>query len=176
MVTVSVPIYDDNELTDNVKDFSLAVEILTQSPDTLLNDTMYRFQTGFGTYLYVGEEERQSILNGNYGFIEEGEAFKVSLEAHDDLIPFYRFRNQELTGAYLYVGQEERETVLTQYPNFVEEGLAFYTYSTDASQTNDIYRFQTQPGGYMFVGETEKDVITQNYPNFTLEGMAFEAI
>ncbi|BAQ64383.1 FG-GAP-like repeat-containing protein [Geminocystis sp. NIES-3709] len=176
IIIVSVPIYDDDELTDTAKDFSLAVEILTPSPDTLLNDSVYRFSTGSGTYIYVGEEERESILATGYDFIEEGEAFKVSFEANDELIPIYRFRNQDLMGAYLYVGQEERESILAQYPNFVEEGLAFYTYDADSDQTNDIYRFQTQAGGYIFVEETEKNVITQNYQNFTLEGIAFEAI
>ncbi len=58
----------------------------------------------------------------------------------------------------------------------MEEGLAFYTYDADSDQTNEIYRFQTQPGSYIFVKEAEKDVITQNYPNFTLEDIAFEAI
>jgi len=172
-ITINVPIYDDDEFTGAVKDFSLQVEIIS---DPLLNDRMYRFQTGFGTYLYVGEEERQTILASNFGFIDEGEAFNVSLEADDNLIPIYRFRNEDLKGAYLYVGEEERANLLTQNLNFVEEGLAFYTYGANASQANDISRFQTQPGGYIFVGETEKNIITQNYPNFTLEGIAFESL
>ncbi|MGI0482011.1 choice-of-anchor I family protein [Geminocystis sp. CENA526] len=145
--------------------------------DPILDDQIYRFRTGNGTYLYVGDEERQRVLEGNYGFVYEGEAFKVSFEDNDELIPIYRFRNTNLTGAYLYVGEEERQNLLNVNNfGFVQEGLAFYTYGADAQKGEDIYRFSTVPGGYIFVGEAERQSIQQNYSSFNLEGIAFEVI
>jgi len=147
--------------------------IFLNNQDTLLNTQIYRFRTGEGTYLYVADEERQSILASDYGFVEEGGIFKVSMEMNDDLISIYRFRNINLTGAYLYVGEEERQNILQSGYGFVEEGLAFYTYGAMSPQGQEIYRFQTTPGGYIFVGEEERQSILQNYASFIEEGVAF---
>ncbi|WP_017295382.1 hypothetical protein [Geminocystis herdmanii] len=148
-------------------------ETISLNKDSLLNTQIYRFRTGEGTYLYVGDEERQSILVSNYNFVEEGEVFKVSMTMDDDLIPIYRFRNTNLTGAYLYVGEEERQSILQSDYGFVEEGLAFYTYGAMSDQGQDIYRFQTSPGAYIFVAEEERQSILENYSTFTEEGVAF---
>ncbi|MGI0480225.1 antibiotic biosynthesis monooxygenase [Geminocystis sp. CENA526] len=156
--------------------------IITTTPDhthddDLLTTPMYRFRTGDGTYMYVGEEERQSILTNFTSFVEEGEAFKVATQANDDLISIYRFRNTDLAGAYIYVGEEERQSILANYTDtFVEEGLAFYAYGADANKADDIFRFQTLPGSYMYVGEQERDSIISGNFGFVDEGVAFEAI
>ncbi|WP_017294332.1 choice-of-anchor I family protein [Geminocystis herdmanii] len=155
----------------------LVEDLIIDPTDPLLNDQIYRFRTGNGTYLYVGDEEKQRVLQGNFGFVEEGEAFKVSFEAHDELIPIYRFRNSNLAGAYLYVGEAERQSLLTGNNfGFVQEGLAFYTYGADTQKGEDIYRFSTVPGGYIFVGEAERQSIQQNYSSFNQEGIAFEVL
>lgn len=144
--------------------------------DPLLNTSIYRFRTGNATYIYVGAEERQQIIDGGYGFEEEGETFKVSLEAGENLNPIYRFRNNDLAGAYLYVGEAERQSIKQNFDNFIEEGLAFHTYGADVQQGNDIFRFQTQPGGYIFVNEAERQSILEGGYNFTEEGIAFETL
>lgn len=167
------PIAEDTR----IQNLNFRNDTILDGTDPLLNDQIYRFRTGNGTYLYVGEEEKQSVLQGNFGFVEEGEAFKVSFEDNDELIPIYRFRNTNLASAYLYVGEAERQNLLNVNNfGFVEEGLAFYTYGADAQQGEDIYRFQTQHGGYIFVGEAERQSIVQNLSSFNLEGIAFEAL
>ncbi|BAQ66145.1 choice-of-anchor I domain-containing protein [Geminocystis sp. NIES-3709] len=167
------PISEDTRIQNlNFRD-----DTILDDTDPLLNDQIYRFRTGNGTYLYVGAEERQSILQSNFGFVEEGEAFKASFEDDDELTPIYRFRNTNLTGSYLYVGEEERQNLLNNNNfGFVQEGLAFYTYGADAQQGEDIYRFSTVPGGYILVGNEERQSIVQNYSSFTQEGIAFEAL
>lgn len=163
-------------------DFRLteALNTTTTNPppqNDLLTTPMYRFRTGNGTYMYVGEEERQSIRTNFTSFVDEGEAFKVATQANDELISIYRFRNADLAGAYIYVGEEERQSILANYAdNFVQEGLAFYAYGADANKADDISRFQTNPGSYLFVGEQERQSINQGNFGFTDQGIAFEAL
>ncbi len=144
-----------------------------------LNNPMYRFQNTeiAGTYLFVGEEEKQNIINNFPQFQEEGFAFSVATQPGDDLIPIYRFQNTQIQGTYLYVGETERQNMISNFPQFREEGLAFYAFGADSNQADDIYRFQNSnlPGTYLFVGESEKQNIRQNFPGFIEEGMAFEA-
>lgn len=149
------------------------------TPRSALNNPIYRFQNTEipGTYLYVGEEERQSILNNYPKFEEEGFAFSVATQPGDGLIPIYRFQNTQIQGTYLYVGQEERQSILQSFPQFREEGLAFYAFGANANQADSLYRFQNDnlPGTYLFVGQNERQSILQNYSNFSEEGIAFEA-
>jgi hypothetical protein len=92
-----------------------------------LNTPVYRFQNTAvpGTYLYVGEEERQDILDNFPNFTEEGRAFQVGVAPGDNLLPIYRFQNTSQPGTYLYVGEQERQSILANNSNFIEEGLAF---------------------------------------------------
>lgn len=147
------------------------------SQDDLLTTPMYRFRTGNGTYMYVGEQERQSIRSNFPSFVDEGEAFKVATQAKDELISIYRFRNLNTPGAYIYVGEQERQNILANYgDHFVQEGLAFYAYGANANKADDIFRFQTSPGSYLFVGEQERQSINQGNFGFTEQGIAFEAL
>ncbi len=143
-----------------------------------LDRPFYRFQNSDrpGTYLFVGEEERQSILQNFTQFQEEGRAFSVSSEPKDDLIRFNRFQNQNVPGTYLYAGEEESINIRQNFPNFNEEGIAFYAYDANAGLGIDFYRFQNtqQPGTYIFVGEEERQSIIANFPQFVEEGIAFE--
>jgi trimeric autotransporter adhesin len=145
-----------------------------------LTTSIYRFQnTGItGTYLFVGDEERQSVLNNNPGFALEGEAFKVGVQAGDDLLPVYRFQNLDRQGTYLYVGEEERQNILATNPRFQEEGRAFYVLDPASDKGTEIYRFRNTEAGkdgtYIFVGAQERDNIQANFSNYVLEGVAFE--
>ena len=155
------------------------------SSDSLFDTSIIRFQniTRQGTYLYVGEDEAQSVRT-NFAdiFIEEGEAFQVAStpSENDDLITIYRFASSEDPGTYLYVNAEERRDILQDYrSNFQEDGIAFYTYGADADQGVDIFRLQSidNPGTYVFVQEAEKDLILRDFSNsFNLEGVAFEVV
>jgi hypothetical protein len=148
--------------------------------DELLTTPFTRFQNSDrpGTYLFAGPQESQSILQNFPNFIEEGTAFKVAVEANDDLIRINRFQNTDVPGTYLFAGEQESQSIRQNFPNFVEEGIAFYVYDSNASKGVDFYRFQNtqQPGTYIFVGEEEKNNILANFPQFQLEGVAFEVV
>ncbi|MGI0481757.1 putative Ig domain-containing protein [Geminocystis sp. CENA526] len=146
-----------------------------------LNDPLFRFQNidRPGTYLFVGNEERISVLN-EYSppFVEEGFAFNVSYGEEEGLVRFNRFQNKNVPGTYLFAGEEESVSIRENYSDvFTEEGIAFYALDAQANIGVDYYRFQNteQPGTYIFVGEAEKTSILNNYPQFQLEGIAFEA-
>ena len=146
----------------------------------LLPNTLNRFQNSDtpGSYMYAGEEESVNIRANFPQFVEEGEAFEVSLQAKDDddLIAFNRFQNSDVPGSYIYAGEEESVNIRANFPQFVEEGIAFYTFGADADRGADIYRFQNsnQPGTFIFVGEEEAVNIRANFPQFVEEGIAFE--
>ena len=140
---------------------------------------IYRFQSNErpGTYLFVGEEERQSI-NTNFAnsFVEEGIAFQAAVQPGDDLIGLNRFQNGNVPGTYLYAGEEESQDIRVNFPNFIEEGIAFYVYGSGAGE-NQFFRFQNSsvPGTYLYATGSEAENIRANFPNFIEEGIAFEA-
>ena len=148
-----------------------------------LNTPIYRFQSNAmpGTYLFVGEEEKQNI-NQNFAndFIEEGIAFTAATEPDDDLMPLFRFQSTQQPGTYLFVAEEERNSINAD-PNlsssFTEEGLAFYVYGAGAGEETPFIRFQNSliPGTYLYATGAEADNIRLNFPNYVEEGNAFEA-
>ncbi|BAQ64319.1 hypothetical protein [Geminocystis sp. NIES-3709] len=164
--------YDKNVIPEDIETM---VKNGNTTSDSLLNDTIYRFRTGNGGYIFVAEEERQNILQNEPNFIDEGSAFRVSLQQKDDLIAFNRFQNTEKKGAYLYATEAESISIRENNPEFVEEGIAFYAFDGDANKGIDFYRFNNN-GSYIYVAETEKDQVMTQYPDFILEGIAFEAI
>lgn len=161
---------------------------------------MYRFKnTSFstGAYLFVGEEEKNSILaNPDYNktFKLEGDgnpAFQVSLTPENDLTGFYRLRSDELQGTYLFVGQEEYNSIFSANSNqknkWIKEGLDsngndiadFYAYSAGADKGLPFNRFQNENSGYLFAGVEETTSILNNpsFANaFTNQGAAFEGL
>jgi len=141
-------------------------------PDTLI----HRFRTGIGSYIYVDDTEKQSIVENYPSFAYEGEAFRVSSQDGDGLLAIHRFRNSDLGSAYLYVGETEKQAIIDNYSNFIYEGLAFYVQGAESQQADSIYRFQTQPGAYIFVPENERQQILANNLNFVEEGISFEAL
>ncbi|MGK7898933.1 MAG: PQQ-dependent sugar dehydrogenase [Xenococcus sp. (in: cyanobacteria)] len=148
-----------------------------------LDSPIYRFQSNItpGTYLYVGEAERNSI-NQNFAdsFTEEGLAFNVSSDAEDELIPLFRLQSIQRPGTYLYVGEQERNNINSD-PNFsnsfIEEGIAFYVYGVGAGIETPFTRFQNAdlPGTYLYATGAEADSIRNGFSNFIEEGFAFEA-
>ncbi|BAQ61272.1 alkaline phosphatase [Geminocystis sp. NIES-3708] len=88
---------------------------------------IYRFQNTdvVGTYLYTGEQERQSIKQNNPNFQEEGIAFYVYGADANKANDIYRFQNLDQPGTYLFVGEAEKNNILANFSNFRLEGVAF---------------------------------------------------
>ena len=89
----------------------------------------FRFQSSNnpGRYIYVGEEERNSI-NQNFAesFTEEGIAFFAFGVGAGEGTEFVRFRNLNSPENYLYATGEEAQTIRDNFSDtFVEEGIAF---------------------------------------------------
>ncbi len=148
--------------------------------DSLFYTPIYRFQNSDvpGTYLFVGPQERDNILANFPNFVEEGFAFRVGVEAGDDLIPLYRFQSNIVPGTYLFAGEQESNNIRENFSeSFTEEGLAFYVYGAGDGLGTDFSRFQNsdRPGTYLFATGEERDNIRANFPNFMEEGLAFEA-
>ncbi len=157
-----------------------ASELELKAKPSPLNSPIYRFQNSKipGTYLFVGEEERDRI-NENFAdtFTEEGLAFKVAVEEGDDLIPLYRFQSTITPGTYLFAQEEERVSIKENFADsFTEEGLAFYVYAPGSDLGTEFSRFQNRDrqGTYLFATGEERNNIRANFPNFLEEGIAFE--
>lgn len=171
-------IEESNE-TNNTYSRNFTVVNSTTPPTTsLLNTPIYRFQNAQlpGTYLFVGEIERDNILTNFPQFDLEGFAFYVANQPADNLVRFNRFQNSLVPGTYLYATEGESMSIRQNFPEFEEEGIAFYAYSADADIGTDYYRFQNNqvPGTYLFVNAEERQSILQNFPQFVEEGVAFE--
>ena len=166
-------------------------------PDTAID--LYRFRNttlDTGTYLFVGEQERNNILNNsnlNEIFELEGNdpAFQASIEEEDDLLPFYRLRSVDVEGTYLFVGEQEYDNIFDensdQRDKWIPEGLDgeedvadFYLYGVGAGEGIEFNRFRNNNNGtYLFAGPPETEAI-DNDPDlsaiFTNEGIAFESL
>jgi|GEM_PF-2530111 len=157
--------------------FTLTVE------ENNLNSPIYRFQSNQipGTYIFVGDAERQTINQNFAGSLsEEGLAFNAAIGPEDGLTPLYRFQSNQLPGTYIFVGEEERNSINSNpnfSSNFNEEGIAFYAYGAGSAIGSSFTRFQNSlvPGTYIYATGTEADNIRANFPNFVEEGIAFEA-
>ena len=149
-----------------------------------LTTPMYRLRNNSipGTYLFVGQQEAQSIAqNPTYSnFVNEGFAFAVATSQTDPLLqPFYRFANTSpgRQGTYLFAGKQEADNITKNYPNFRLDGLAFYALNAGAGGGSiDFSRFQNLgiPGTYLFAGPSESVALKSN-SSFRLEGLAFAA-
>ena len=129
----------------------------------------------------MGEEERSNIASYFPNFTEEGMAFKVGSEPHDDLIAMYRFQSKIVPGTYLYAGEQERNNVNQHYSDsFIEEGLSFYVYGVGEGKGATFYRFRNsnpnRGSNYLFATGEEAEYIRHNFPDLLEEGAAFEAL
>ena len=162
---------------------------------------LYRFRnTSFstGTYLFVGEQERDNILNDpnlSQTFILEGDgnrAFVASTESGDGLVPLYRLRNLDILGTYLFVSTQEYNAIFAedspQRNKWAKEGLdtnggdipEFYVYGVGANRGTEFNRFQNRENNtFLFAGPSETAAINSdpNLPRtFIDQGGAFESL
>jgi subtilisin-like proprotein convertase family protein len=170
-----------------------------EPPDQTIE--LFRFRnTTFdtGTYVFVGAEERDDILENpdlNQTFELEGDgnaAFVASTEEGEDLVPFYRLASLDIPGTYLFASTEEYDAIFAEdspYRNIWEkEGLdeagedvpEFYLYEDTAERGIVFNRFQnTENGTFLYASEEETAVI-ENDPNlsdlFTNQGIAFKSL
>ncbi|MDJ0534957.1 MAG: hypothetical protein QNJ70_21165 [Xenococcaceae cyanobacterium MO_207.B15] len=102
--------------------------------ESRISTSIYRLQNTDvpGAYIYVGTEERDSILDNFSNFIDQGVAFQASITSGDDLNAVYRFQNVETSGSYLFAGESERQDInnANLADSYIEEGLAFYVYGS----------------------------------------------
>lgn len=212
---------EDSDLIFTEDTIEINVESLSYTPETraLLNvefeqnesnDSqiieLFRFRNitfDTGTYVFVGAEERDDILEGENlrntfsldGREEDGSvniAFEASLESGDDLIPFYRLKSLDVPGTFLFVSTAEYNAIFDedseQQDKWEQEGLdnedndipEFYLLDSSASRGTEFNRFQnTQNGTFLYAGPTETENI-QNNPNlsdlFTNQGVAFKSL
>jgi hypothetical protein len=161
---------------------------------------LFRFRnTTFetGTYIFVGAEERDDILNNpdfNQTFELEGNgnaAFTASTVPGEDLIPFYRIRSLDVEGTYLFVSTEEYDAIFAedsdQRDKWVKEGLdgeedipEFYLYEGSGDNGVEFNRFQnTQNNTFLYAGPDESAAIESD-PNlsnlFNNQGVAFDSL
>ncbi len=112
---------------DTFTEEGFAFKVSAQSQDNLID--LYRFRSSQGTYLYVGEDERNSINNDpNLAnvFTEEGRAFSVYGVGVEEATLFSRFRNLNSPNNYLYATGAEAEAIRNEFAStFIEEGPAF---------------------------------------------------
>lgn len=149
--------------------------------------SLFRFQNSVDTskYIYVGQEEAETIESDYPEFSNNGVAFDVfspniNPEENDTLMAMYRMRNT-VSGQYIYVNDGEKQAIMdNESLSFDLEGLAFYAYGTTSEHGQDIYRFRyLETGGYLFVNTGERNAINSN-PDYTSvikeEGLAFRSI
>lgn len=167
---------------------------------------LFRFRnTTFdtGTYLFVGEQEREAIrdnpnLSDTFeleGVQEDGTinpAFTASREPGDDLEPYYRLLSLALPGTYLFAGQSEYDAIFAEDSNqrdqWEQEGLdsegndvpEFYLYGSSEDRGPQFSRFQnTQNNTFLYAGPSETEAIESN-PNFDdlfiNQGDAFQSL
>ena len=153
---------DTTEIQDNV--FFFPNEVTLE-----LDTEIFRFRhtiDGQSAYIYAGKEEAENI-RANYGdtFTEEGFAFKVYDQPHDDLIDIYRFRKED--GSYLLVGEAERESInndanLTNV--FTEEGWAFSVHGAGTGAASEFIRFRhLNSSNYLYATGPEAESLRTEY-------------
>lgn len=166
---------------------------------------LFRFRnTNFdtGTYVFVGEAERDFILNDENlsntfsldGVAEDGTvnpAFTASEIERDGLIPFYRIKSLAVPGTFLFVSTAEYEFIFddpNQQDRWEKEGFdlsgedvpEFYLLEGSADNEIAFNRFQNrQNGTYLYAGEGETEAIesNSNLDNiFENQGVAFSSL
>ncbi len=115
------------DFPDSFTEEGLAFTVADEATEGLI--PLYRFISNQGTYLLVGDQERDAInsdpnLSGEY--TEEGLAFYVYGAGAGEATSFNRLRNVTLPGAYLYATGDELANIQTNFSDtYVDEGVAF---------------------------------------------------
>jgi len=141
---------------------------LTLDYGNTLRTPLYRFQNTErqGTYVFVGEAERNNILARFPQFQLEGLAFKTASQANGD--PVITGNSDITIKATNLLGESVTDTfninVTGENPENNDSLIRFY-------------RFQNQnvPGTYLYANEEERVNIRNEFPNFIEEGIAFYA-
>ena len=117
-----------DNFADSFFEEGYAFTVASQESDDLT--ALYRFQSNSqGTYLLVGEVERDAILNdpnfsGEYTL--EGLAFYVYSPGSGEATTFNRLRNLNIPGAYLYATGGELANIQANFTDtYVDEGPAY---------------------------------------------------
>ena len=185
--------------------FTVTVEADEETPEQTIE--LFRFRnTTFdtGTYIFVGEAERDFILDDENlsntfaldGIDEDGTvnpAFTASEVDGDGLIPFYRLESLTVEGTFLFVSTAEYEFIFddpVQSQQWKKQGFAdedetqdipeFYLYEGSADSGTEFNRFQNQQNGtFLYAGGGEIDGIEDN-PDlanlFDNQGVAFKSL
>ena len=161
------------------------------------NIELFRFRnTNFdtGTYVFVGEEERDAILDNpdfNQTFALDGvqedadgneifiPAFTASTTPGEDLIPFFRLASLATPGTFLFVSTEELNAIFAedsdQADQFEREGFdengedipEFYLFDGIADRGTEFNRFQNNENNtFLFAGPEESAAIESD-PNLS---------
>ena len=204
------PVTGEGAAAGSRGDYSLTINETGTDTETQPDDSetleLFRFRnTAFdtGTYVFVGEEEKNAILedpNLSQTFSLDGEqadgtvnpAFTASTTNGDDLIPFYRLKSLDVPGTFLFVSTGEYNQIFaddsTQRDKWEREGLdssgedipEFYLYDGSSDRGTPFNRFQnSQNGTFLYAGEAETNNIN-NDSNlssvFNDQGVAFNSI
>ena len=118
----------NQNFNDSFIEEGIAFNAAIEPDDELI--PFFRFQNNQmpGTYLYVGEAERNTInIDSNLAnnFTDEGIAFYAYGVGAGEETPFYRFQNSDVPGTYLYATGTEADNIRADFPNYIEEGIAF---------------------------------------------------
>ncbi len=196
--TIELDRVEDAEVISGLENLIQPEDLELSEPETI---DLYRFRnTGFntGTYLFVGQNERNSITNNpqfNQTFELEGAgnlAFTASTIEGDNLSPFFRLRSLATEGTFLLVGTEEYNAIFAEDSDqrelwipegFDEQGVdipEFYLFGAGSGEGEAFNRFQNNENGtFLFAGPSETADIL-NDPNlsetFTNQGVAFESL
>ena len=115
--------------TDTYTEEGFAFSVASQPSEDLI--ALYRFRSNQGTYLLVGEEERNNIKNDpNFSgeYTEENLAFYVYGVNAGEATIFNRLRRVDIPGVYIYAAGEELTNLQTNFSDiYVDEGIAFET-------------------------------------------------
>ena len=167
---------------------------------------LFRFRNvtySTGTYVFVGAEERDFILNDpnlSQTFTLDGQqangdinpAFKASKIDGEGLIPFYRLASLDNLGTFLFVSTAEYDAIFAEESNqkdkWDKQGFdqnnndipEFYLLDSSADSGTQFSRFQnTQNGTFLYAGSAEADAIEDD-PNlanlFNNQGDAFKSL
>ena len=186
--------------------FSVTVESDDEPSARTIELFRFRNKTfNTGTYIFVGEAERDFILNDENlsnifsldGVAEDGTvnpAFTANTVNGEGLIPFFRLESLSTPGTFVFVSTDEYDAIFAEDSNQSEQwkkqGFA------DEAQTQDIpefylrdgsadsgvvfNRFQNQENGtFLYAGGAEIDAIEDN-PDlkslFKNQGVAFKSM
>ncbi len=203
--TVDIGAYEANNSTFEPPEPPVIPE-LPVNPEPSGSIELFRFRNttvSTGTYVFVGAEEGNTILNdpnlsGSFaldGVNSDGSsvntAFVASTEPGENLEGFYRLSSLDNPGTFLFVGQQEYDAIFAQSSDqrdrwerqgFDTEGNdipEFYLYGVGANLGTAFNRFQNRENNtFLFAGPDETAAINSD-PNlsaaFLDQGGAFEA-